>query len=305
MNPERLAHAKSVGFEPVDLTKSDRLEELIEQILGVPEVDASIDAVGFEARGHGTQHTEEAPATVLNALMTITRAGGAIGIPGLYVTEDPGSADKAAQQGNLRMRFGLGWAKSHRLATGQTPVLRYNRQLMQAILHDRAADREDRQCHGDHARSRARRVPAVRQGRGEEVRARSARRRQGRRIGRPVVGAYTNAPLQVRHDRFCLAIGPAPSRQSIWPECRDLMAVQLRRSISYSVGAFSMSASTGVAPDRPHVIEQQGQDAHEQASDPGDRPVVGVQWLEMERGRQGLNLRQDQRQSDGAGHDHP
>lgn len=137
MNPERLAHAKAVGFEPVDLTKSDRVEDLIEQILGVPEVDASIDAVGFEARGHGTQHTEEAPATVLNALMTITRAGGAIGIPGLYVTEDPGSTDKAAQQGNLRMRFGLGWAKSHRLATGQTPVLRYNRQLMQAILHDR------------------------------------------------------------------------------------------------------------------------------------------------------------------------
>ncbi len=137
MNPERLAHAKSVGFEPVDLTRSDNVEELIEQILGVPEVDASIDAVGFEARGHGTHHDEEAPATVLNALMTVTRPGGAIGIPGLYVTEDPGSADAAAQQGNLRMRFGLGWAKSHRFATGQTPVLRYNRQLMQAILHDR------------------------------------------------------------------------------------------------------------------------------------------------------------------------
>ncbi len=137
MNPERLAHAKSVGFEPVDLTKSDKLEELIEQILGVPEVDASVDAVGFEARGHGAQHTVEAPATVLNSLMAITRAGGGIGIPGLYVTEDPGAADQAAQQGNLRMRFGLGWAKSHRFATGQTPVLRYNRQLMQAILYDR------------------------------------------------------------------------------------------------------------------------------------------------------------------------
>ncbi len=35
------------------------------------------------------------------------------------------------------MRFGLGWAKSHRLYTGQTPVLKYNRALMQAILHDR------------------------------------------------------------------------------------------------------------------------------------------------------------------------
>lgn len=137
MNPERLAHAKSVGFEPVDVTQSDKLEDLIEQVLGVPEVDASIDAVGFEARGHGTNHIEEAPAAVLNSLMTVTRAGGAIGIPGLYVTEDPGSADTAAQQGSLRMRFGLGWAKSHRLATGQTPVLRYNRQLMQAILHDR------------------------------------------------------------------------------------------------------------------------------------------------------------------------
>lgn len=137
MNQERLAHAKSVGFEPVDLTQSDQLEDLIAQVVGVPEVDASIDAVGFEARGHGAQHTEEAPATVLNSLMTITRAGGAIGIPGLYVTEDPGAKDVAAQQGNLRMRFGLGWAKSHRFSTGQTPVLRYNRQLMKAILHDR------------------------------------------------------------------------------------------------------------------------------------------------------------------------
>lgn len=137
MNQERLKHATEVGFEPVDLTKSDKLEELIEQIIGLPEVDAAVDAVGFEAHGHGKQHTTEAPATVLNSLMAITRAGGAIGIPGLYVTEDPGSKDEAAQQGNLRMRLGLGWAKSHSFFTGQTPVLKYNRQLMQAILHDR------------------------------------------------------------------------------------------------------------------------------------------------------------------------
>ena len=137
MNQERLDHAKRVGFEPVDLRKSDNLGDLIANIVGEPEVDASVDAVGFEAHGHGKQHDTEAPATVLNSLMTITRAGGAIGIPGLYVTEDPGSKDEAAQHGNLRMRFGLGWAKSHRLATGQTPVLKYNRQLMQAILHDR------------------------------------------------------------------------------------------------------------------------------------------------------------------------
>jgi glutathione-independent formaldehyde dehydrogenase len=48
LNPARLAHAKSVGFKPIDLTKSDKLEDLIEAVLGVPEVDASVDAVGFE-----------------------------------------------------------------------------------------------------------------------------------------------------------------------------------------------------------------------------------------------------------------
>ena len=45
--------------------------------------------------------------------------------------------EKAAQQGMLSLRFGLGWAKSHSLHTGQTPVLKYNRQLMQAILWGR------------------------------------------------------------------------------------------------------------------------------------------------------------------------
>ncbi len=137
MNKDRLKHAKKVGFEPIDLTRSQKLEELIAEVLGVPEVDAAIDAVGFEARGHGADHQVEAPATVLNSLMSITRAAGGIGIPGLYVTEDPGSKDKAAQQGSLSIRLGLGWAKSHRLYTGQTPVLKYNRNLMQAILHDR------------------------------------------------------------------------------------------------------------------------------------------------------------------------
>ncbi len=136
MIPDRLKHAESVGFIPIDLTKSDNLGELSAAVVGKPEVDAAVDAVGFEAKAQGAKG-EEAPATVLNSLMSIVRAAGGIGIPGLYVTEDPGSKDEAGKQGNLKMRFGLGWAKSHRFYTGQTPVLKYNRQLMQAILHDR------------------------------------------------------------------------------------------------------------------------------------------------------------------------
>jgi glutathione-independent formaldehyde dehydrogenase len=137
MIPERLAQAKSFGCEIVDLRKDASPGEQIEQIVGVPEVDSAVDCVGFEAKGHGHDSTREQPATVLNSLMTVTRAGGAIGIPGLYVTDDPGGVDDNAKTGTLGIRIGLGWAKSHTFATGQCPVMRYNRQLMQAILHDK------------------------------------------------------------------------------------------------------------------------------------------------------------------------
>ena len=43
----------------------------------------------------------------------------------------------AAKEGSLSIRIGLGWAKSHSFATGQCPVMKYHRGLMQAILHDK------------------------------------------------------------------------------------------------------------------------------------------------------------------------
>src|ERR1700744_4651545 len=41
MNDERLNHARQVGFVPIDLRKSDKLEELIAAVVGTPEVDAA------------------------------------------------------------------------------------------------------------------------------------------------------------------------------------------------------------------------------------------------------------------------
>ena len=138
VNPARLEHPRALGYETVDLSQDATLGEQIAQILGSPEVDCAVDAVGFEARGHGHEGARhEAPATVLNSLMEVTRAAGRIGIPGLYVTEDPGAVDAAAKHGSLSIRLGLGWAKSHSFFTGQTPVMKYNRQLMQAILWGR------------------------------------------------------------------------------------------------------------------------------------------------------------------------
>jgi glutathione-independent formaldehyde dehydrogenase len=122
---------------PIDLKEDASLADQIAQVVGVPEVDAAVDCVGFEARGHGHDAAIEKPATVLNSVMEVTRAGGAIGIPGLYVTGDPGGVDANAKIGSLGIRIGLGWAKSHSFTTGQTPVLRYNRNLMQAILYDK------------------------------------------------------------------------------------------------------------------------------------------------------------------------
>jgi glutathione-independent formaldehyde dehydrogenase len=135
--PERLEQARSFGCEAIDISKGEPKDQ-IEQILGVPEVDAAVDAVGFEARGHGSDADHEAPATVLNSIMDLTRAGGKLGIPGLYVTGDPGGVDEAAKHGSLSIRIGLGWAKSHSFTTGQCPVMRYHYDLMQMILNDRA-----------------------------------------------------------------------------------------------------------------------------------------------------------------------
>eukprot|EP01116_Phalansterium_solitarium_P022965 TRINITY_DN7805_c0_g1_i2.p1 TRINITY_DN7805_c0_g1~~TRINITY_DN7805_c0_g1_i2.p1 ORF type:complete len:418 (+),score=111.84 TRINITY_DN7805_c0_g1_i2:53-1255(+) len=137
LNKERLAQAKSFGCEIVDLTLDLTIPEQIDKILGEPVVDAAIDCVGFEARGCGHEHAREVPAQVLNTVMEVTRVGGAVGIPGLYVTDDPGAVDAAAKKGSLSMRLGLGWAKSLSFATGQCPVMKYHRKLANAILYDR------------------------------------------------------------------------------------------------------------------------------------------------------------------------
>jgi glutathione-independent formaldehyde dehydrogenase len=136
LNEERLAQARSFGCETVDVSAGP-IGDQLEQILGEPEVDCGVDAVGFEARGHGSDAATEHPAAVLNGLMEVTRAGGALGIPGLYVTGDPGAATEAGKVGSLSLRLGLGWAKSHAFTTGQCPVMKYHHGLMRAILADR------------------------------------------------------------------------------------------------------------------------------------------------------------------------
>jgi glutathione-independent formaldehyde dehydrogenase len=138
-NKDRLEQARSFGCETIDVSDGEPRDQLAHILRGEPEVDCGVDCVGFEAHGHGAHAGDEEPATVLNSLMETTRAGGALGVPGLYVTGDPGAHTRAAKQGSLSIRLGMGWAKSHSFATGQCPVMRYNRQLMSAILSGRTS----------------------------------------------------------------------------------------------------------------------------------------------------------------------
>jgi glutathione-independent formaldehyde dehydrogenase len=75
---------------------------------------------------------------VLNDIMSVTQVGGALGIPGLYVTGDPGAVDENAKVGQIGVQLCTGWAKSLSFTTGQCPVKRYNRRLMDLILAGKA-----------------------------------------------------------------------------------------------------------------------------------------------------------------------
>jgi glutathione-independent formaldehyde dehydrogenase len=135
-NKERLAVVKKAGYEIVDLSKSTPLPDQIEAIFGEREVDCGVDCVGFEAHGHGPG-AEDDPAAVLNGLFEIVRAGGGMGIPGIYSAGDPEAKNEAVKKGTFPLDFGKAWIKSPSLTGGQCPVKKYNRQLMMAILWDR------------------------------------------------------------------------------------------------------------------------------------------------------------------------
>lgn len=78
---ERLAVAKKIGCIPVDFTKGDAVDQIIELNDGM--VDRSVDAVGYQAVD--TSGLSEKPNIILESMIRVTRACGGMGIPGLYV----------------------------------------------------------------------------------------------------------------------------------------------------------------------------------------------------------------------------
>ena len=113
------------------------IRDAIAQILNVPEVDCGIDAIGYEAHGHGHQVNEDSPTDALDTLIEVTRYGGRLGIVGVYFSLDPQGRGRHAKMGRPPFEWGRAWDKGLTFSTGQVPVMRYNRHLMTSILFDR------------------------------------------------------------------------------------------------------------------------------------------------------------------------
>jgi len=143
VNPDRLPNVEKLGpnIRTLDLHKVGRLPgqlgSALEPIVGKPEVDCSIDAVGFEAHGHGTLADTESGENVLNALFHCTKSTGNIGVPGVYMMVDPRGEDTQHKEGYLPLQWGVAFNKGLAIQQGQCPVMAYHRELMQCILNDR------------------------------------------------------------------------------------------------------------------------------------------------------------------------
>jgi glutathione-independent formaldehyde dehydrogenase len=138
-NTARLDLVKKAGYEVVNIKSATPVPDQIEKILGTGErwVDAAVDCVGLECHGYGPKGSGNEEEAVINMLMEVIKPSGALGIPGVYTDQDPGAPTEINKQGKLAMAFPKAWAKSPSFTTGQCPVMRYNRDLMMAILWDR------------------------------------------------------------------------------------------------------------------------------------------------------------------------
>ena len=119
------------------MSKGDPKEQ-IEQILGVPEVDCAVDAVGFEARATASEASTEPRDRAELADGGHARRRCASGSPGstsLVIRVPPTTQPKR----DPCRSDGPGMGQVARLHHRPCPVMSYNRQLMMAILHDRVS----------------------------------------------------------------------------------------------------------------------------------------------------------------------
>jgi glutathione-independent formaldehyde dehydrogenase len=103
----------------------------------MPGVMCTIDAIGYQAKPHGTDDTDNAgaqdPDALLQDLIKVTNPTGHIGLIGVYFPEDPGGkGDK--KKGIFPVALGQAWNKGISIEMGQAPVKKYNVYLRDLIV---------------------------------------------------------------------------------------------------------------------------------------------------------------------------
>ena len=133
-HPDRLRLAESIGAIPIDDSKENPVERVLEETNGLG-AHRGCECVGYQAHDHGGH---EHPNMTLNNLVQSVRFTGGIGAVGVFVPEDPGGKDDLAKQGQIAFDFGMFWFKGQHMGSGQCPVKKYNRHLRNLIHADRA-----------------------------------------------------------------------------------------------------------------------------------------------------------------------
>ncbi|GAA2374262.1 glutathione-independent formaldehyde dehydrogenase [Dactylosporangium salmoneum] len=132
---DRLDLAGKIGATPVDFSKGDPVEQILDVTDG-RGADCGVEAVGYQAHDPSGQ---EHPELVLDNLVRSVRSTGGIGVVGVYVPQDPGAATDAAKHGRVAFDYGTFFSKGQQMGTGQCPVMRYNRHLRDLIITGRAS----------------------------------------------------------------------------------------------------------------------------------------------------------------------
>jgi threonine dehydrogenase-like Zn-dependent dehydrogenase len=127
--PDRLRLAHKLGAIPIDESKHDPVEQVLDKTNG-QGADSGCECVGYQCHdssGH------EVPNLTMNNLVKSVRATGGIGVVGVFVAKDPRSRNKLAKHGEIAFDIGEYFTKGQHMATGQANVKAYNRQLRDLI----------------------------------------------------------------------------------------------------------------------------------------------------------------------------
>jgi glutathione-independent formaldehyde dehydrogenase len=144
--PERLAMARALGAVPIDFTRGDPVELIIEyrRSMGLPlaekpliGTDVVIDAVGFQALDRADVSRESATQVISDAARLVN-PNGRLGVVGVYPPSDPRAPEGAGTDGSLSALWGRLFSKSVSIGFGRTNDRQYTALLRDLVTAGRA-----------------------------------------------------------------------------------------------------------------------------------------------------------------------